>query len=211
MVYIQMIVSGFQTTGSWCQWLILFMGFGCIGLIVERFYYIVIHSSIGRQNYLNETFRILKTGDFQKALKFSSQFGQPIAKVFTCILLNKDKGEKEITAAIDEVFLTEVPRLQRFLPLMMILANVATLLGLLGTIFGLMLAFDAVANVPAAQRAAKLAEGIMFAMSTTAFGLCVAIPTMIIYGVIAAQCDRIIEELDEKSTKLINIVVGVKA
>jgi biopolymer transport protein ExbB/TolQ len=208
MQYIQFIIQGFQSAGAWAMWMILIVGFLALALVVERIYYVVVRCGMGREKFMTEIFRIIKTGDVAKAIKFSGQFDIPLAKVFTAILSNKDKGEKAVNNAIDEVFLTEIPRIQRYIPLLMTAANVATLLGLLGTIFGLMLAFEAVANVPAAQRAAKLAEGIKVAMSTTAFGLVIAIPTMFIYGFITAQSERIIEEMDEKSAKLVNIVLG---
>jgi biopolymer transport protein ExbB/TolQ len=86
------------------------------------------------------------------------------------------------------------------------LANLATLLGLTGTIFGLMMAFDAIANVPAAQRAQALATGISIAMSTTLFGLIVAVPSILVHGILAGKSDKVIEEMDEKSAKLINLI-----
>ena len=78
---------------------------------------------------------------------------------------------------------------------------------MLGTIFGLILAFDAVANVPAAQRAQALATGIAVAMNTTFFGLVVAIPTLIAHGALSTQTEKLVEELDEKATKLVNVLV----
>jgi biopolymer transport protein ExbB/TolQ len=92
------------------------------------------------------------------------------------------------------------------IPLLPTLANLATLLGLAGTIYGLMLAFDAIANVPAAQRAQALATGISVAMSTTLWGLIIAIPTILVHGFLASRADRIMEEMDEKTAKLINLV-----
>ena len=75
---------------------------------------------------------------------------------------------------------------------------------LLGTIVGLIMAFDAVANVEASKRAEALAMGISIAMVTTAFGLMIAIPTLFFHGMVVAQSERIVELMDEKSTKLVN-------
>jgi biopolymer transport protein ExbB/TolQ len=86
------------------------------------------------------------------------------------------------------------------------IGNLATLVGLMGTIYGLMLCFDAVANVPVAQRAQALAAGISMSMSSTLWGLLVAIPMLLIHSIVAAKSDGILQELDEKSTKLINMV-----
>ena len=69
-----------------------------------------------------------------------------------------------------------------------------------------MMAFDAIANVPAAQRAQALATGISVAMSTTLFGLIVAVPTILIQGILAGKSDRVVEEMDEKTAKLINLI-----
>ena len=150
--------------------------------------------------------KYLKAGDFEKALKYSMSLATPLAKSVTAILKSRGQSAKQVQKAVDEVFLTEAPKVTRNITLINILANIATLLGLIGTIYGLMQAFDAIANIPAAQRAQALASGIAFAMSTTLFGLMVAIPALLTQGILASKSDRIMEELDEKTTKLINIV-----
>jgi len=76
----------------------------------------------------------------------------------------------------------------------------------MGTIYGLMLAFDAIANVPAAQRAQALADGISISMSTTLIALLVAVPLLFSHGFIAAKSDSVLQQLDEKTTKLINMI-----
>jgi biopolymer transport protein ExbB/TolQ len=124
------------------------------------------------------------------------------------LITTRDKGEKALTKVVDEVFVTEVPRIQRYTPMIAVVANLATLMGLLGTIFGLILSFDAVANVPAAQRSQALSAGIQVAMTSTAFGLTIAIIMIFINGLFVTQTDRLIEELDEKSTKMINILTA---
>jgi biopolymer transport protein ExbB len=201
-------VQWFQGPGAWCMWAILVVMSVDLAMIIERVYFLVVKSGKGRAQFMINVQKLIKAGDMEKAVKYSSSFNLPLAKTVTVILQNKDKGQEATQAAIDETFLTEVPRLQRYTPLLMIIANISTLLGLLGTIYGLVLAFDAIANVPAAQRATALAVGISIAMGTTLFGLIVAIPTMLVYGVISQYTDRLVEEMDEKSTKLINILFG---
>jgi len=190
------------------MWAIIIPAMLALAIVFERFYFLVIKCGLSRQKFMSDFFQILKTGDHARALKFAKGFNMPLAKTVAAIIENKDKGEKAMNKAVDEIFLTETPKVLRYTPQLVMLANVATLLGLLGTIFGLILAFDAVANVPAAQRAQALATGISVAMATTFFGLLVGIPTLFAHGVISAQTDRIIEEMDEKSSKLINILIG---
>jgi biopolymer transport protein ExbB/TolQ len=80
------------------------------------------------------------------------------------------------------------------------------LAGLLGTIFGLIMAFDAVANLPAAQRPQALANGISIVMVNTWSGLAVAIPILLLHAVLAMQSERIQEEMEEKAVKVMNLL-----
>ena len=101
-----------------------------------------------------------------------------------------------------------LPKLQKRTQYLQMIANVATLLGLLGTIIGIILSFKAVAKASAAEKQAKLTEGIATALYTTAFGLVVAIPSMIAHAMLSAKTTKIIDEIDEYSVKLINMLVA---
>jgi biopolymer transport protein ExbB/TolQ len=203
---VKALVQGFQGPGGWSMWVIMVPAMLGVAVVIERFFYLFVKCGFSRGRFMEDLFKILKTGDTSRAIKFAGASDMPIAKVMVSVLSNKDKGPEAMNKAVDEVFLTENPKVLRYTPQIVMLANVATLLGLLGTIYGLILAFDAVANVPAAQRAQALATGISVAMATTFFGLIVGIPLMFIHGIFSAQTDRILEEMDEKSAKLINIL-----
>ncbi|KMQ52683.1 flagellar motor protein MotA [Chitinispirillum alkaliphilum] len=206
MQLFKFIVDGFVSPGSFAMWAILVIFAGCLALIIERVWYLFLKCGSKRGVFMANISKFLKAGDYDKAIKYSRAQGTPLAKGVEVILANRGKGTKAVQKAVDEVFLTEAPKISRNIPIMPTLANLATLLGLMGTIYGLMIAFDAVANVPAAQRAGALATGISVAMSTTLFGLIAAIPTLLIHGLLATKSDRVIEELDEKTSKLINLV-----
>jgi len=203
---VKFIVDGFVSPGNWAMWGILFIGFGTIGLVAERVWYLFFKCGTSGNSFMAGISKYLKSGDYEKAIKYSSSMNTPLAKGVTAILANRGKGSKLVQKSVDEVFLTETPKLSRNITFLPTLANLATLLGLLGTIYGLMIAFDAIANVPAAQRGQALATGISVAMSTTLFGLLNAIPTLLLHGVIAGKSDKLIEEMDEKTAKLINLV-----
>ena len=166
----------------------------------------VVFSGTGSGNFMSGISKYLKAGEYEKAIKYASTQSTPLAKGVSAILQNRGKGAKAVQKSVDEVFLTEAPKISRNIPMLPTIANLATLMGLLGTIYGLMIAFDAIANVPAAQRAQALATGISVAMSSTLWGLIVAIPTLLVHGILASKSDRIVEELDEKTSKLINLV-----
>lgn len=188
------------------MWAILLLFFGAIGLVIERAWYLFIKCGTGSGSFMSGISKYLKAGEYEKAIKFASSRTTPLSKGVTAILQNRGRGAKAVQKAVDEVFLTEAPKISRNLPLLPTIANLATLIGLLGTIFGLMIAFDAIANVPAAQRAQALATGISVAMSSTLWGLIAAIPTLLLHGLLASKSDRVLEELDEKTSKLINLI-----
>jgi biopolymer transport protein ExbB/TolQ len=188
------------------MWLILMIGVGLLGLVIERALYL-FQAAGNASAFMSGIQKFLKTGDFDKAIKFaSSKKKMPLAKAVVEILSNRDRGTKAVQKAVDEVFLTETPKISKNIPMINILANISTMLGLMGTIFGLMMAFDAVANAPAAQRATELAKGISVAMSTTLFGLVVAVPGILAQGILSAKSDKVVEDMDEKTSKLINLI-----
>ena len=198
------VADGFNDAGGVFMWVTLFLGMFGFALAAERAFYLYIRCGMNRHKYMIDLHKILRTGDMERAVKFSAGFTTPLAKLMTTILANRDKGEQSLNKAVDEVFVTEVPKMNRFIPLIAVVANLATLMGLLGTIFGLIMSFDAVANVPAAQRAQALSSGIQVAMTATAFGLCVAVCAVFANGMLVSQAERLSEELDEKATKMIN-------
>jgi biopolymer transport protein ExbB len=204
----EQIARGFQTTSEGWQfmWVILALGGAAAGLAVERFLYIVLKSSKGRKAFMANLANMLKAEKYAEAANFAKSAQIPLAKVMTAILDNRDKGEKGMTDAMDEVFLTEAPRINRYLNLLATVANIATLTGLLGTIFGLIYTFDAVANKPAAERPAALADGIAVAMGTTFMGLTVAIPALAVQGYFSLTSERLIEEMEEKGLKVMHLL-----
>jgi len=186
------------------MWVILFVGFAGVGIAIERILYIYIRSSKGRDIFLRDVSRYLQDKKYEDALHLCKNSLFPIAKVLEAIVSVHDKGKEAIVAASDAAFLAEAPRVNRYLSIIALIASVATLLGLSGTIFGLIITFDAVANKPAAERPAALANGISVAMGTTLLGLFVAIPLLIVQGFLSLFSERVIQEMEEKSLKVIN-------
>ncbi len=200
------IAQGFQKDGYIFMWFILAFGAIAVALVVERAYYIYIKCSAGRSEFMRNIARLLQAGKLEEAAQHATSKTFPLADVISAVLNNKDKGEKGVDKAVDEVYLTEAPRLGRYLGLLITVANLATLCGLLGTVYGLIVAFDAVANLPAAERPQRLADGIAVAMGTTFFGLTVAIPTIFCHGLLTSQSERLVEELEEKAIKVLNLI-----
>jgi biopolymer transport protein ExbB/TolQ len=98
--------------------------------------------------------------------------------------------------------MSELPKLEKRTNYLSLLANIATLLGLLGTIFGLIDSFKAVTAADASQKAALLAQGIAVAMNTTAFGLVVAIPTLVVYSILNERSGAVVNEINENVARI---------
>ncbi len=124
--------------------------------------------------------------------------------------LGASKDREDIENAVEESMMEIMPRLETRLHYLPTLANVATLLGLLGTIMGLIEAFTSVAVADPSQKAALLSKGISLAMNTTAFGLIAAIPMMLLYSALHARTNTLIDTLDQFAFKLINLISSME-
>jgi biopolymer transport protein ExbB len=202
----ELILKGFGGEGKYYMTMILGLGFIGLAIIAERIFYIFIKNSTGRANFMRNIAQLLQTGRVAEAGHLAATQNFALAKIISAVLQNKAKGQQAIEKAVDEVYLTEAPRMNRYLNLLPALANIAMLCGLLGTIFGLILAFDAVANLPAAQRPQALANGIAIVMVNTWTGLATAIPILLLHGILAMQSERLQEELEEKAVKVMNLL-----
>jgi len=202
----ELILKGFQGEGKFYMSLIMVLGIISLAIIAERFYYIYVKSSAGRADFMRNIAQLLQTGRIAEAGHLAASQNFQLAKIISAVLQNKAKGQAAIEKAVDEVYLTEAPRINRYLNLLPAFANIAMLCGLLGTIFGLIMAFDAVANLPAAQRPAALANGISIVMVNTWTGLATAIPILLLHGLLAMQSERLQEEMEEKAVKVMNLL-----
>jgi biopolymer transport protein ExbB/TolQ len=205
-VVINNTIASFKTTQAGWQfmWIILIVGVTGFGIALERFIYIFIRSSSGRDKFLLEFGKLIAEKKFEDAIALAKNTKLPIAAVLGSIIGVHEKGKDAMVAASDAVFLAEAPRVNRYLSLLTLIASLSTLIGLGGTIFGLIYTFDAVANKPAAERPTALAQGISICMATTLMGLSVAIPLMFIQGFLSLFSERVIQEMEEKSLKVIN-------
>lgn len=120
------------------------------------------------------------------------------------------KNPTDVQHAMEVAAMAEIPKIEKRTSYLSLLANIATLLGLLGTIFGLIDSFAAVTNADASQKAALLASGIAVAMNTTAFGLIVSIPTLIFYSMLNERITAITDEINENAARIFQRLNRVK-
>ena len=193
-----------ESDGWQFMWLILVVFIIGLGFSIERIIYVMLKSGKGRADFLKKFGQLVSSQQYDQALSFAEKSKLPIAKVMASIVANHDKGRDAMVNASDAVFLTEAPRLTRYVSIISVMASISTLLGLMGTIYGLLFAFDAVANKPAAEGPKALADGIAIAMGTTLLGLLSAVPLLVLVGLLNMNSERLIQEMEEKGLKIIN-------
>lgn len=205
----------FASSGWIFMWVILLMLIIAVAIAIERIYYIMVRSNVNSDKFMMEIRKLVTSGNIKRAISLAEQ-GRQKALPYVVLAGLKRVSESEtldfrsIQNAVDEGTLEIIPRLQQRTNYLSMLANVATLTGLMGTIYGLILAFEAVggAEIPEADKPKVLAQGISVAMNTTIFGLAVAVPTLIIYNILQNKTTQIIDEMDEHLVKLINLITG---
>ena len=157
-------------------------------LIVDRIIALYFTTSTDKESFLKGLREHIYRGDLDRAISFcASQRKAPLVSVIKAGLINVPKGEADVQAAMDEATLRESPKIERRTGYLAMIGNVATLLGLLGTIVGLISAFGAVATASPSDKATILSRSISEAMNCTAFGLLTAIPALVAYSVLQGR------------------------
>ncbi len=196
--------------GGWMMYPILALGLFMVTISVERFLTLYLRFNIDKEHFFNSLTAHLLKGDLEGMVKTCDVNKAPLSKVIkSCLLKLINRGtDSEIQAALDEGALIEVPKIERSIGFLAVIGNVATLMGLLGTITGLIQSFAAVANADAATKAAKLTHGISEAMNCTAFGLIVAVPAVILYSLFQNRAQRIVDDINEVSIRTFNFILS---
>ena len=193
--------------GGPIMWPILLVALVGLAVFLERFYVIIVRSRINGPAFIERVMQLVRAQKPEDAMRLCAQSHAPLPDIGLLILRSKSREEGDLQNVADAASLSVIPRLTRRLQYLPVLANVATLIGLFGTIFGLKAAFASVAAASAAQRSDKLAEGIAIALNATGFGLATAIPLTLAHSYLASQAEEIIEQVDEFSVRLINALV----
>jgi biopolymer transport protein ExbB/TolQ len=202
------IKKAFTTGGIW-MYLILAVSILAVGIIIERFIFIFFKYNINAHAFMTQIQKLVMANNIDRAIKLCNAApSAALPRVIKAGLTRANKGEVEIQNAIEEASLAVVPQVMRRTAALQALANIATLLGLLGTIIGLIDAFKALETATPDKRQEMLAKGIALAMNTTAFGLIVAIPTLFAHLLLSSMQKKIVEEIDQYSVKLENLLVS---
>ncbi len=200
------IIRFFQDGGVFMYPIVVVLALG-IAIAIERYAYLTIARASNRKEW-NSLLPLLTKGDYQRAYNITSQSSSAISKILTYGLsrLGTSHRLEDVETAMEEGLMEVTPRLEKRTHYLATFANISTLLGLLGTIIGLIQAFTAVAGADPSQKADLLSQSISVAMNTTAFGLIVAIPLLLIYAVLQTKTTELVDSLEMASVKFNNLI-----
>ncbi len=201
-----MTIARFFQSGGPMMWVILAIGAGALSIILERLFFFYRQGSLQADELASKTAARITDQEISEAMKDLITDDGPTRQLMRRATELAWEGEDAdgIQRAVEELAMRQMPRFGHRLNYLAMLANVATLAGLLGTIFGLQQSFSALAVAEAAQKATVLAAGISQAMNTTAFGLMVALPCLMVHARLASMASRRSDDCDAGVTKLLN-------
>ena len=204
-------VAEFYSNGGMWMHPILVMSILGLGIIIERFIFLFFKYNINASAFMAQIQKLVMANNIDRAIKLCNAApSAALPKVIKAGLTRANKGPEEIQNAVEEATLEIVPVVTKRTTVLQQIANIATLLGLLGTIIGLISAFESLASdkIPPEMRQSMLASGISIAMNTTAFGLIVAIPCLGAQVFLTSVTKKIIDEIDQYSVKLENLLIS---
>jgi len=206
MDFFSLIAKFFQDGGLFIYPIALVLAIG-VAITVERWRFLNSEKSRNLKAF-DDFLPLLRTDDHDKMTLFTRDNDAPVSRMIGCGLdmMKVTKQRADVEQAMSEGMMEAVPRLEQRTGYLAVLANVATLLGLLGTIIGLIAAFTAVANADPAEKSKLLSLSISVAMNTTAFGLIAAIPLLISHALLTNKTNAIIGSIEMAGVKFLNVM-----
>ncbi len=199
------LINAYQAGGIFMHFILL-VGFIAAGIVIERALALYKNYRQAPADLRNKLLTFISLGQFNEA-KAYVEMAAPNTSMGRVVnaglnVRQAGGGDEEVQARMDEALTQEIGAIDRRTGFLAVYGNVATLLGLLGTVTGLIASFTSVSSANPAERSLMLGQGIAEALNTTAFGLIVAIPTLVAYAIYQNRTDRIVGELTEESSKI---------
>jgi len=194
--------------GGPVMWPILLCSIFALAIALEKLWHLH-YIGIDTQEFLEKILDKMKRHETKEALKVCEESKSPIAHILKAGILKYDRPRPQIIEAIEDASLYEIPRVEKNLPTLATIAHISPLLGLLGTVTGMIRCFQTIQAKAATFHPvspADLAGGIWEALLATAAGLLVAIPTFVLYNYLVNRINHFILEMEKASTELVNFL-----
>ncbi len=204
------LMHHWQGGGIWMYPILLCLVFA-IAITVERFMMLFMKAKVNKEEFVSQMTKHILAGDLHGAVKFvSSQPPTPLSNVIKAGLLRVNATDQVVQSALDEASLREMPKIEKRTGYLAMIANLAMLLGLLGTISGLITCFAAVSKpgVDPALKSMILADGIAEAMNCTGFGLIAAITALFGFAILNGRTQHLVDDINETAVSVLNLIVN---
>lgn len=201
------VVRFFQEGGVFMYFILLLFAVG-VAIAIERFLYLSAARNRSRKMW-DDVAPLIQAGNYDQASEMTANSKATIAQMLSYGLARikeRVQHRDEIETAMEEGLMEVIPRLEKRTHYLATLANIATLMGLLGTIIGLIQAFTAVASADPSQKADLLSSSISIAMNTTAFGLMAAIPLLLMHAFLTTKTTELVDSLEMAAVKFLNLI-----
>ncbi|MDR2592788.1 MAG: MotA/TolQ/ExbB proton channel family protein [Chitinispirillales bacterium] len=210
--YIEQLANWFRSGGPF-MWVLLFFSACAVAVAIERMIFLYFICPRDTSGLVGKLKTAVGEGRGDDAVKMLQGKGSPTLALLHIAVDSFNAGytSSDIQEDVEEAAISQIHRFSVRLNYLSLFANVSTLIGLLGTITGLMQSFTSLASVDAAQKASMLASGISQAMITTAAGLIIAVPCMVVYTIFSNRQSVLVKDLDESTVKLLNFMKKKKA
>jgi len=192
-------------SGGIVMWPIALCSVVALAITIERIWSLR-RASIDMVEFMESMRDVIRQNRMQEAIGICDQTDGPVARILRAGLLKHNRSKEDIREAIEDAGHLEVPRLERYLSALATCAQVATLLGLLGTVQGMIKAFGQIQHKQGQVNPSDLAEGIGNALVTTAAGLTIAIPTIVVYNYFVSRVDNMILQMEISSSELVELL-----
>ena len=179
-----------------------------LAVVAERFVYILTKYRVNSREFMAQIRKLVQAGNIDRAIKLCEAAPLPLLQVVKAGLTQAQRGDEAVIASMEERWAELHPDLEKRIGALWTLANIATLIGLLGTISGLIRSFGAVAHAEAADRARLLSAGISEAMWNTALGLGIAVLCMIFHLFLHSQAKKLKQDMELATMKLENLLLN---
>jgi biopolymer transport protein ExbB len=194
--------------GGPMMYLIILSSILAFGVVIDRIYNLR-RARIDADKFMDGITTVLKRNKIIESIEMCNKTPGPIAHIIKAGILKHDRSKPEIKEAVEEAAQLEIPRLEKHLPVLATIAHVAPLLGLLGTVTGMIKSFQVIqakALILAPVNPGDLAGGIWEALLATVAGLAVAIPTYVAYNYLTSQVDSLVFDMERSATDLVNLL-----
>ena len=198
----------FMQKGGPLMWPILLCSIMAFAIVIERLVQLR-REQIDTKSFMEQISKALKRNRMMEAIEHCERTQGPIANILKAGILKHDRPRNEIREAVEDASIHQVPRLEKNLPVLATIAHISPLLGLLGTVTGMVVAFQVIQSKASSVNPVNpgdLAGGIWQALLSTVFGLCVAIPAFVAYNYLVSRVDGFVLDMERSATDLINIL-----